>query len=189
MIKSITLLRDDVDDVAALFPDSGQPARLAVCRVRKPTEITAVVLSWHTDESTVPEALGGFPTAITEERTVNGEDWLDECWDGRRSRWSPVLIGLIRRAPHLSRPEFADYWWSEHRDFEPVAYVHNYVRADQASEWDGIGELYEGSIDNARSRGRWFASEAGVPMLEDEDRFMVRAARQVVVTDLEVLRY
>jgi EthD domain len=198
VIKCITLLRDEADSILALADRTGrtQPLRLALCRVRNPGEIVAVELSWYADLANVHEARGASETIIVEERVARGEDWLKARWGARRAEHCPLLIGLIRRAAHLSREAFGQYWWHQHRpladglvppELNPVAYVHNYARADQHSAWDGIGELYEASLRVARSRGEWFESEAAAPLLADEERFMDRASRQVLVTDQEIL--
>ena len=198
MIKRITLLRDEADGIGALADGSGrtQPFRLALCRVRNPGEIVAVELSWYADLADVHEARGASETIIVEERVARGEDWLAGRWAERRAEQCPLLIGLIRRAPHLSREEFGQYWWNRHRlladslvprELNPVAYVHNYAQAGQHSAWDGIGELYEASLRIARSRGEWFESEAAAALLADEERFMDRGSRQVLVTDQEIL--
>jgi hypothetical protein len=198
VIKCITLWRDEADSIGALVDRTGRapPLRLALCRVRNPGEVVAVELSWYADLANVHEARGASETIIVEERVARGADWLAGRWSARRSEQCPLLIGLIGRAAHLSREEFGQYWWNRHRpladslvplELNPVAYVHNYVRTDQHSAWDGIGELYEASLRVARSRGEWFESEAAAALLADEERFMDRGSRQVLVTDQEIL--
>jgi hypothetical protein len=71
---------------------------------------------------------------------------------------------------------------------EPVAYVHNYVEADEPGRWAGIGEMYERSLDTARARGAWFESEEALPLVADEQRFLVRDTRQLMVTDQYVIK-
>ena len=198
MIKCITLLRDEAESIGALVDRTGRepPLRLALCRVRNPGEIVAVELSWYADLANLYDERRGGETIIVEERVARGADWLAGRWSARRGQQCPLLIGLIRRAAHLSREEFGQYWWNRHRpladslvplELNPVAYVHNYVRTDQHSVWDGIGELYEASISVARSRGEWFESEASAALVADEERFMDGGSRQVLVTDQEIL--
>jgi hypothetical protein len=198
VIKCITLLRDEADSIGAHADRSGrtQPLRLALCRVRTPGEIVAVELSWYADLANVHKERGASETIVVEERVARGADWLADRWGARRAEQYPLLIGLIRRAAHLSREEFGQYWWNQHRpladslvplELNPVAYVHNYARAGQHTAWDGIGELYEASLRVARSRGEWFETEAAAALLVDEERFMDRASRQVLVTDQEIV--
>ena len=71
---------------------------------------------------------------------------------------------------------------------EPVAYVHNYVEPDEPGRWAGIGEMYERSLDTARGRGAWFDSEEALPLMADEQRFLVRDTRQLMVTDQYVIK-
>ena len=131
-----------------------------------------------------------------EARSAIGDDWLVHRWVTAADEPTLLLIGLIQRAPHLSRDSFASYWWSSHRplanrlvpaELNPHAYVHNYVLADQPSPWDGIGELYEQSLHVASQRGEWFESEAAAPLTQDEERFMISSTRQVLVTDHRIL--
>jgi len=198
VIKCITLLRDEADSIGALVDRTGRepPLRLALCRVRNPGEIVAVEMSWYADLANLYDERRAGETIIVEERVARGADWLAGRWNARRGEQRPLLIGLIRRAAHLSREEFGQYWWNRHRpladslvplELNPVAYVHNYVRTDQHSVWDGIGELYEASFSVARNRGEWFESEAAAALLADEERFMDPVSREVLVTDQEIL--
>jgi len=194
------------------LPPSLRPIRLAHCVVRsgatKPPW-DGVAISWHQTTSLeswtnswahADSPLDGPGVSVTvEERIVEGGDWLDDRWrDGGAMGF--VLIGLIEAADGLSRAAFRDYWWDRHRplanslvpvDLAPVAYVHDYVLDDGAVAagftWAGIGEMYERSPSTARQRGEWFGSEAAIPLAIDEERFMVRGSRQVLVGDGEVV--
>jgi hypothetical protein len=103
---------------------------------------------------------------------------------------------MIEPAPGLSRQAFRDYWWDRHRPLanqmvpshlEPVAYVHNYVCSDEPGRWAGIGEMYERSLDTARGRGAWFEGEEALPLVADEERFLVRDTRELLVTNQYVI--
>jgi EthD domain len=107
-----------------------------------------------------------------------------------------LLLGFIERAPWLSRTQFRDYWWERHRPLantlvppalQPAAYVHDYALPDAPVEWDGCGELYEATLENARARAAWFDSAAAAPLAVDEARFLVRDTRRVVLTTHEIL--
>jgi hypothetical protein len=65
--------------------------------------------------------------------------------------------------------------------------VHDYVLPGQPVPWAGIGELYERSLDVARRRGAWFDSDSAKLLIADEDRFLVRSGRQLLITDHEVI--
>jgi hypothetical protein len=167
-----------------------------------------VEISWFEehDDSTDPASgrdlavLDGPGVRVTvEERTVSGGDWLEERWR-QGGEIGKVLIGLIEAADGFTREDFRDYWWDQHRPLAnslvpealgPVAYVHDYVLDTnvvvQGFNWAGIGEMYEQSLATARERGEWFESDAARPLALDEERFMVRATRQVLVTDASVL--
>jgi hypothetical protein len=133
---------------------------------------------------------------LVEERCVFGTHELEALWQLPAGAQRLLLIGLVRKASGLSRREFAEYWWHQHRplanrlfppELQPPVYLHNYVLGDQPCAWDGVGELYESSLDIARRRGQWMGSAAAAPILDDEFRFMEPAARAVLVTDYEVL--
>jgi hypothetical protein len=203
LVKSISLVGDEAA-VARLVAAEAvpPPRRLAVCSVRRPRDIGAVVLSWHDDRADADRFSAGLrddgpcETVLVEERSAIGDDWLVHRWVTAADEPTLLLIGLIQRAPHLSRDSFASYWWSTHRplanrlvpaELNPHAYVHNYVLADQPSPWDGIGELYEQSLHVASQRGEWFESEAAEPLTQDEDRFMISSTRQVLVADHRIL--
>ena len=198
MIKCITVVdgRADLDALLGQAPRAAHPARLALCTVRNPRDIPAFALSWHADRVAVESFFDGRPTTVVEERIARGKAWLADRWKTRRDQPTLLLIGFIQRAAQMSRQEFGSYWWDRHRPLadslvpehlNPSAYVHNYVAPDSPSRWDGIGELYEQSLQVARQRGEWFLSDAATALVDDEKRFMNRATRDLVVTDHDVL--
>lgn len=197
-------------------PAGARPHRLEHCIVRegrRPAPWHGVAIAWFDDEQAMAEhrryasrvAIDGSAedvleraateTVLVEERCVLGQDWLA----ARRTPQAGagvLLIGFIQRAPHLTRTEFRDYWWEQHRPLanalippglQPVAYIHDYVLPAEACPWDGLGEMYETSIDNARERAAWFDSPAAAPLLADEERFLLRGTRQVLMTDHQVI--
>jgi hypothetical protein len=132
-----------------------------------------------------------------EERIAAGADWLEQRWAQPDPEPALALIGFIEARPGLTRHQFRDYWWETHRpladrlvpeDLGPLAYVHNYILDDESSPWAGIGEIYERSLNCARRRGEWFATDTASPVIADEERFLVPASRKVLVTDQEVLK-
>jgi len=197
------------------LPSALRPVRLVQLVVR-PSGATptwdGVEISWHSVEESatdstqwakvgeLDESIDGSALTVTvAERTVSGEHWLADRWCQGGSL-GVVLVGFIEAAEGLTRLAFRDYWWDQHRplanslvpdDVAPVAYVHDYLLDERASDdhvaWAGIGEMYERSLGTARRRGEWFESEAARPLIPDEERFMVRSTRQVLVTDGEVL--
>jgi hypothetical protein len=185
--------------IEALAPD-----RVALCTVRRPEPggVHGVAIEWFAagakpgTGSYGPGVEAAAPSVRVEERCVQGAEWLATRGRGHRHAPALVLLGFIQAAPHLSRRDFAAYWWERHRPLadalvpaalQPVAYVHDYVIEGEASTWDGIGEMYEESLDVARRRGAWFASDDAAPLVADEQRFLVGATRQVLVADHEVI--
>jgi hypothetical protein len=174
-----------------------------------------VAISWHRDDDALTayvDALGsrgtseddrdspldGEATEVVrvEERTVLGEDWLLDRWRSRPAEPTLVLIGLLQATGGRTRPAFRDYWWDTHRplanrvippDLQPSAYVHDYVLPGEPSRWDGVGEMYESSLDVARQRGAWFDTPHAEELLRDERRFLDQGTRIVLVTDHEIV--
>lgn len=191
-------------------PPGARPRRLEHCVVREgraPAPWHGVALAWFDDEAArrdyadslragemagrSAEVLDAATAAsvLVEERCVFGADWLAARRAAEAS--TPLLLGCIARAPRLDRTGFRDYWWDRHRvlanalvppPLQPPAYVHDYVLPAEDCAWDGFGELYESDMDHARRRGQWFESAAAAPLLADEDRFMLRGTRQILVT-------
>lgn len=193
--------------LAGLAGDS-LPNRLVLCVVRDrrgDAPHHGVAIAWFPSTAAL-EAFAGpasaptprpvvedsAPPVIVEERCAFGDEWIEDRW--RRAEESALLLlGFIQRAPHLSRSQFADYWWSEHRplanavlppELQPTAYVHNYVLDGQPGAWDGIGEMYETSLDAPRQRGEWLEQPE---IVADEERFLVRSTRMLLVTDQHVI--
>ena len=196
------------------MPASARPSQLAHCVTRPGSTdplYDGVAVSWHEDPGALAlhdawvAADGSAETVIdveattcvhVEERIAIGGAWLANRWQPIATASCPLLIGFIEAIDGLTREQFRDYWWDQHRplanrlvpdELEPVAYVHNYVAAGEPGRWAGIGEMYEHSLAVARKRGQWFDSDASGPLVADEERFLVRETRQVIVTDHEVI--
>jgi hypothetical protein len=202
---------DEARRTVASMPAAARPRRLAHCVVRHRRERLThdgVAISWHDDDSVsahdewiaqhqaTGSAVDVAATSVVRvrERTVFGDRWLKERWGHGEPQL--LLIGLIEALPGMTREDFAEYWWSQHRplanrllppSLQPLAYVHDYVLPGETTRWAGIGELYDGSADVARQRGAWFDSPAAVALVADEDRFLVRSTRGLLVTNHEVI--
>jgi hypothetical protein len=186
----------------------GRPGRL-----RPPYD--GVAISWYDDASVIGEQDAWLTThaaaadgqagvldyastsnVVVEERTVLGEAWLLDRWQERGPAPTLLLIALLEAAPGHTRESFRDYWWDQHRPLanslipaglQPAAYIHDYILPGEPGSWAGIGELYENSLDLARQRHAWTESDAARPVVDDEERLLVRATRRVLVTDQELV--
>ena len=166
--------REQAEKALSSMPSGARPLRLAHC-VARPGRgdrlYDGVAISWHHDE----EAIAGHDESMVEqhshgsvldedtttrlrveERTVSGDGWIQAQWRYERGRLRLLLIGFIEAAPPLTRDQFRDYWWQQHRPLanrlvpaplEPIAYVHDYVLPGEPGRWAGIGEMYERSLD------------------------------------------
>jgi hypothetical protein len=206
--------REQAEKALASMPTAARPSRLAHCVVRPrrgDRVYDGVAISWHHDEEMLAshdewmaEQLGGGSVLEedatlrlrVEERTAIGDGWLDAQWRNHMGEPRLLLIGFIEAADPLTRQQFCDYWWEQHRplanrrvpaELEPLGYVHDYVLPGEPGRWAGIGEMYERSLDVARERGAWFDSDAALALVADEERFLVRATRQLLITDHEII--
>lgn len=197
------------------MPTESRPRRIDHCIVRPgrgESWCDGVMLEWFGDvgslrandvwrqgagaDAAAPVAGYGRRQVVVEERCAFGADWLQANADSVGPMELPLLIGLIESAAHLEGTEFRDYWWDHHRplanslvppDLQPLAYVHNYVLEPTSFRWDGIGQMFERSLDTARARSAWFASSDAAPLIADEERFLIRDTRRVLLTDHEVV--
>jgi len=204
--RDLVLVRHRAADPAA------RPHRVAYCAVRRgrrAPEHDAVVVSWFADGvddgAWVADVEAGWGSGLVEvaasttvrvdERFVRGGDelaaWRAAC-DGT-SRL--VLLVRIEAAAGTSRAEYRDYWWNVHRPFADTQivdgdtdwYVHNYVRPDDPSNWAGIAEMYDRSVEAARARAAWMETDAALALRQDEERFLVRETRAATVTDMSMI--
>ncbi|MGE3324907.1 MAG: EthD domain-containing protein [Acidimicrobiia bacterium] len=133
---------------------------------------------------------------VVEERCVFGQDWFDDRWNAPAGTRSFILVGLLEKADFLTRTQFRDYWWDQHRplanemlppETQPPAYFHNYVIPGQGTRWDGLGEFFDPGIERVKARTQWTQSPEAAPIIEDEKRFLNRETRQVIIGEFEVI--
>jgi hypothetical protein len=197
-------------------PPSARHSRLVHCVVRPgrtDRPYHGVAIEWFADEAaltacdaTESAALDTLDPVIdpattlsvrVTSRTVLGDDELERWWSAGGTRF--VILGIVQRAPRLTREQFAAYWWNEHRplanrllppEVQPDVYVHDYVLPGETAAFDGIGEFYDPSIDRTRERTRW-AERPGAPATQqiaaDEERFLIRDTRWSLLTDATVM--
>jgi hypothetical protein len=134
--------------------------------------------------------------ARVDSRTVFGADLLEQWWAEPDGASRLVLLGVLQARPGMSRLDFADYWWHQHRplanrmlpsEVQPPIYVHDYVVPGEPTAFDGVGEFYDDAVDVARDRTRWSEGEHAAQIVEDEERFLVRETRYALITDAAVI--
>jgi uncharacterized protein (TIGR02118 family) len=90
------------------------------------------------------------------------------------------LIVMMKRKPGLTRDEFSKYWKEIHAFVALknipglVKYVQNHqVKLnDREPAYDGIAELWFKDLESFRDMGKWYKSDAGRVLRDDEARFM-----------------
>ncbi len=93
------------------------------------------------------------------------------------------LIGLIKRKPGMTRDEFSGYWKEVHASVALqhmpgiVRYVQNHqVKLnDREPAWDGVVELWFADLESFQKMSKWYLSDAGKVLRDDEDRFIDRS--------------
>ncbi|HUG00007.1 MAG TPA: EthD domain-containing protein [Ilumatobacter sp.] len=201
--------RDDTLNTAAAAVDAGLE-RLVSCVVRPGKHdrpFHGVSIEWFADQTALADhdrrAARGVSSSVdpmsierarVRARTVFGHDLLEMWWSELFGEPRFLMFALLERAPSLTRSEFAQYWWDEHRPLvnelippamQPPIYVHDYVAPGEDFRWDGVGEFYDDSIDVVRERTQFVAGRSAI--LVDEQHFLVDDTRLILLTDATVL--
>ncbi len=112
------------------------------------------------------------------------------------------LMFCLRRAPHLTREQFQDYWRNHHaplvaaraRALGVVRYVQCHSLADDLAAplsrsrgspepYDGVAELWWPSTTQMGGPERDAARRAGAELLADEKQFIDLAASPIFFTE------
>jgi hypothetical protein len=109
---------------------------------------------------------------------------------------------MLRRQPHLSRSEFIDYWYGQHRLLARQAagamqmrrYVQNHPavhpvadalragRGAREADFDGIAEAWWDSFEQLAALGN-AADQVAASLMEDERRFVDLARSEMFVAE------
>jgi uncharacterized protein (TIGR02118 family) len=92
------------------------------------------------------------------------------------------FIITVKRKPGMSQKEFAKYWKEVHgpkvRDNVPglIKYIQNHRLEvnDDESTYDGIAEMYFEDMTAFDRQNKWFLSDAGRVIRDDEINFLDR---------------
>jgi uncharacterized protein (TIGR02118 family) len=90
------------------------------------------------------------------------------------------LIVTMKRKPGTTQEEFDHYWKEKHAPtvlrIVPglVRYVQNHLVKlnDKEAPYDGIAELYFQDVEAFRNMSKWYRSEPGKELRDDEARFL-----------------
>jgi uncharacterized protein (TIGR02118 family) len=110
------------------------------------------------------------------------------------------LIGLMKRKEGMTQAEFVKYWYEKHaayaqRIVPPDAlgsgYVQNYslkFKEGVDAPYDAVGEILFDDMAHLQRWIKWYNSDAGKLLRDDEANFMDRAKRVVIITEERVMR-
>jgi uncharacterized protein (TIGR02118 family) len=105
-------------------------------------------------------------------------------------------IGLIKRKPGITEQAFSKYWKDIHAAVVlknmpgVVRYIQNHrIKINEYdSAWDGIVELWFEDLESFRSMSRWYLSEAGKILRDDEDKFIDRSKTIDMICEEAVIK-
>jgi uncharacterized protein (TIGR02118 family) len=89
-------------------------------------------------------------------------------------------IIIMKRKPGLSQEEFSKYWKEKHAPLVLktipglIKYVQNHrvKLSDREPVYDGVAELWYKDLDSFRFMSKWYRSDEGKILRDDEAKFM-----------------
>ena len=111
------------------------------------------------------------------------------------------VIAMLKRKSGLTIEEFSRYWREKHAPLanrllpEAVAleqkrYVQNYaveMPGGGESPFDGVAEICLNDLESLRKWNDWYFSDDAKPLRDDEDNFMDKSKRVIVVAEERVI--
>jgi len=111
------------------------------------------------------------------------------------------IIAMLKRKSGLTIEEFSRYWREEHAPLankmlpEAVAseqkrYVQNYaVKLPGGGEpsFDGVAEICFDGLESLQKWNDWYFSDDAKPLRDDEDNFMDKSKRVIVIAEERVI--
>ena len=105
------------------------------------------------------------------------------------------VVGMLKKKNGMTTKEFADYWREKHaplgfrilpEECRPVKYLQNYaLDLGRGGEppYDGVAESYFDDMASFNRWNEWFWGEGGKPLRDDEDNFIDKSKRFVVIVE------
>ena len=136
---------------------------------------------------------------VTDERVVRGMALLYTA-DSRQNIQGVVkVIAFIKRQGNLTFDEFSRYWYENHaplgsreipEEVRSPGYVQNHslkLPGGGEAPYDGVAEIYWTNLADLQRWNKWYFSDTGKRLREDEECFMDNSKRVIVVTDERVV--
>ena len=90
------------------------------------------------------------------------------------------LIAMMKRKPGLTQDEFSKYWKEIHAlvalknipGLEKYVQNHQVKLNDREPAYDGIAELWFKDMESFKYMSKWYRSDEGKVLRDDEARFM-----------------
>jgi uncharacterized protein (TIGR02118 family) len=111
------------------------------------------------------------------------------------------VIAMLKRKSGMTIEEFSRYWREKHAPLadtllpaevalEQKRYVQNYaVKLPGGGEpsFDGVAEICFNDLESFRKWNDWYFSDDAKPLRDDEENFMDKSKRVIVVTEERVI--
>ena len=111
------------------------------------------------------------------------------------------VIAMLKRKSGLTIQEFSQYWRDKHAPLasrmipgevasEQTRYVQNYaVKMSGGGDlsFDGIAEICFNDLESFRKWNDWYFSDDAKPLRDDEDNFMDKSKRVIVIAEENVI--
>ena len=111
------------------------------------------------------------------------------------------VIAMLKRKSDLTIEEFSNYWREKHAPLantlvppglasEQKRYVQNYaVKLPGGGEpaFDGIAEICFSDLESLYKWNDWYFSDDAKPLRDDEDNFMDKSKRVIVIVEENVI--
>lgn len=111
------------------------------------------------------------------------------------------VIAMLKRKSGLTIQEFSQYWRDKHAPLasrmipgevasEQTRYVQNYaveMSGGGDPSFDGIAEICFNDLESFRKWNDWYFSDDAKPLRDDEDNFMDKSKRVIVIAEENVI--
>jgi len=103
---------------------------------------------------------------------------------------------MLKRKPELTQEEFSKYWKEVHADvaLKNMPGIEKYIQNhpvklnDREPAWDGVVELWFKDMESFRKMSKWYISDAGKVLRDDEDKFIDRSKVVNIISEEALMK-